>query len=194
MTDPKKPDFLDEVIAERTAENPDFPRVVEEHTRARELDHIIPIYGCPVMFEDPPSAGPAYGCPPMADNMLQEDHLYDLTLENCSDVPRAVTILRKSMSMADAFKAARALPYVVLSGVSRWEAEELQHDFEMVGAVATLKRSTDAVQVRCGASRRPFSWGTHQCSGLGLGLPRNPLFGHPSGGYDRTCAYSSELG
>jgi ribosomal protein L7/L12 len=138
MTDPKKSDFLDEVVAERTATNPDFPKMVEEQARARELEHIVPIYGCPVMFEDYPV--PAR--PPMADNTLQEDRLYDLTLESCSNDAKAVGVLRNcGMSMTDAFKVVRgSLPHVMLIGVPRWEAEELRDSFEQAGAVATIKR------------------------------------------------------
>ena len=35
------PDFLDELIAEATAENPDFPQLLEESVAARDLNWLI---------------------------------------------------------------------------------------------------------------------------------------------------------
>jgi predicted XRE-type DNA-binding protein len=39
--DDGEPDFLDEVIAESTAQNPDFPRLMEEARRKREFMHAL---------------------------------------------------------------------------------------------------------------------------------------------------------
>lgn len=47
----EEPDFLDELIAERTARNPEFPRLVEaaaarRRALIRELDHGSEKHGC----------------------------------------------------------------------------------------------------------------------------------------------------